>query len=369
VRITALESRRYRFPLDPPFVAAWDPHPRHHLDETIVIAHTDAGTAGYAGGAPAPDLLALESLIAGADPEDTDRIFEICRTIDFHGGRNWTVEVAVWDLVARSREVPLWELLGADRRSFSAYASTGERIAAEARVERSLEWMEHGISALKIRFSAADWKDDLAVVEAVRSAVGDSMKIMVDANQGWRMPGDLTPRWDLKTASACAAALFDLDVYWLEEPLDTDSIEEYRRLREGSGIRIAAGEMVRSLADTQRMLEAGAVDVIQNDVVLAGGVIGASRTASGAAEWGAEWSPHTWTTGYGMLANLHVALAHSTSDFIEVPYDPPAWAPERRDYMLGTTIEIAPDGTISPPEGPGLGVVPDFEALERWRVG
>jgi L-alanine-DL-glutamate epimerase-like enolase superfamily enzyme len=70
-----------------------------------------------------------------------------------------------------------------------------------------------------------------------------------------------------------------------------------------------------------------------------------------------------------LLANLHVALAFSTARFIEVPYDPPGWSPARRDFMLPKPLEIAPDGTISPPRGPGLGIEPDFDALERWRVG
>jgi L-alanine-DL-glutamate epimerase-like enolase superfamily enzyme len=81
------------------------------------------------------------------------------------------------------------------------------------------------------------------------------------------------------------------------------------------------------------------------------------------------WSPHTWSNGYGLLVNLHAALGFSTVPFIEVPLDPPAWSPERRDWLLPAPIAIAADGTIAPPEGPGLGVEPDLETLERWRIG
>jgi L-alanine-DL-glutamate epimerase-like enolase superfamily enzyme len=84
---------------------------------------------------------------------------------------------------------------------------------------------------------------------------------------------------------------------------------------------------------------------------------------------GTSWSPHTWSNGYGLLANLHAALAFSTCPFLEVPYDPPAWSPERRDWLLPNPIEIAADGTIAPPPGPGLGVTPDFDALEEYRIG
>ena len=70
----------------------------------------------------------------------------------------------------------------------------------------------------------------------------------------------------------------------------------------------------------------------------------------------------------GLVANLHLAMAVSTCEYIEVPYDPPAWSPARRDFLLPQPLEIAPDGTIRPPDGPGLGVTPDLNALERFRV-
>jgi D-galactarolactone cycloisomerase len=71
----------------------------------------------------------------------------------------------------------------------------------------------------------------------------------------------------------------------------------------------------------------------------------------------------------GLVANLHAALAFSPHPYVEVPFDPPGWAAERRDWLLREPLAIAPDGTIAPPPGPGLGVDLDFDALERYRVG
>jgi L-alanine-DL-glutamate epimerase-like enolase superfamily enzyme len=113
----------------------------------------------------------------------------------------------------------------------------------------------------------------------------------------------------------------------------------------------------------------GEVDVVQPDVVLSGGITGARRIAALAEREGRMWSPHTWSNGYGLLANLHAALAFSSCPYLEVPFDPPAWSADRRDWLLPVTLEIADDGTIGPPPGPGLGVVPDFDALEEYRVG
>jgi L-alanine-DL-glutamate epimerase-like enolase superfamily enzyme len=367
VRITSIEARSYLLPLEPPFAAAWDPELRLTLPETIVTVATDDGLTGSCGGAPVPDLGLVGLHLGGLDPNDTERVWAAVESIDFHGGRNWTVEVAIWDLLAKAAGQPLWEFLGGGRDQMRAYASSAEKTELDTRITRLQQWSDQGIGAAKLRFYHRDWRQDLKVLEAARAGVGPGMDLMVDVNQGWRMPGDVSPRWDLATARECAETLADLAVYWLEEPLGTDEVEAYRELRESSPIPIAAGEMVRSLATTRRLVEAGGVDVIQNDVVLAGGIGGCRRVAEWASRAGIVWSPHTWSTGYGLLANLHAALAWSTAEYLEVPYDPPGWTPARRDFMLPFEVPIA-DGMISAPPGPGLGVEPDFEKLERWRV-
>jgi len=369
VRIAAIETRQYRYPLDPPFAAAWDPEPRTHQDATLVSVRSDDGVEGYASGDALPDRELLERLMLGLDPMRTDAVHGICETVDFHHGRNWTLEVAVWDLVGRAHDQPLWRLLGGSGERLLAYASSGELVSADERARRCVALRDSGVRAVKLRLHASGWRIDLPVIEAVREAVGTDLEIMVDANQGWRMPGDLTPRWDRDTATEFARELERLDVYWLEEPLPTEDLEGYAALSRDTRVRIAAGEMVRSAAEARDLVLRGGVDVVQTDVVLAGGIEGCRRVAALAEEEGRAWSPHTWSNGYGLLANLHAALAFSTCPYLEVPFDPPAWSAERRDWLLPVTLEIAADGTIAPPEGPGLGVVPDFDALEPYRIG
>jgi D-galactarolactone cycloisomerase len=370
MRITAVETRVYRFPLDPPFEAAWDPVPRTFQEATVVLVRTDAGITGVAsGGDGLPDRALLERLLAGVDPLRTEVVREVCETVDFHGGRPWTVEIAVWDLVGKALGVPVWKLLGGRSERLLAYASTGERVEAGERAERCAALAERGVRAVKLRFSGGDWRADVSVVERVREAVGDRLEIMVDANQGWRMPGDRAARWDVATAVQCARALEALGVHWLEEPLRTDDLEGYAALRAACGIRIAAGEMVRDAAAARDLALRGLVDVVQADALFVGGLGGCRRIAALCDLHGRGWSPHTWSNGVGLVANLHGALAFSTVPWVEVPYDPPAWSPERRDWLLPETLEIASDGTVAPPPGPGLGVEPDLDALERWRVG
>ncbi|HEY3181617.1 MAG TPA: mandelate racemase/muconate lactonizing enzyme family protein [Gaiellaceae bacterium] len=367
-RILAVETRHYAVPIDPPFHAAWDPEPRTRQEATLVIVHGDDGLAGYASGDRLPDREVLERLLVGVDPFRTEVVREICETIDFHGARPWTAEVAVWDLVGRALDTPCHRLLGGRSDRLLAYASSGERVDDAERVARCITLRDAGLRAVKLRFWRDDWREDVALVARVRDAVGPSVELMVDANQGWRMPGDLRPRWDVATAAQCARALEPLGVYWLEEPLPTDDVEGYAALRQLTAVRIAAGEMVRSAHEARDLVVRGGVDVIQTDAVLSGGIGGCRRVAALAELHGRTWSPHTWTNGLGLVANLHLALAVSGCPYVEVPYDPPAWPSERRDWLLPEPLEVARDGTIAPPPGPGLGVVPDLDALERFRI-
>ncbi len=368
MKITDIEVRRYRYPLDPPFRAAWDPIPRVQQEAEIISVHTDEGIIGHASGDFLPDVAVLKRFLVGLDPFRTEVVRQICETTDFHRSRPWVVEVAVWDVVGRALAQPVWKLLGGRSESLKAYASSGELMTAEERIRRVKALQARGIGAVKIRFHHADWRDDVAVLEQLRDAVGPSIELMVDANQGWRMEGDTSPRWDVATAAQVARELEGIGVYWLEEPLDTWNVDGWAALRARTDLRLAGGEMVRDLREARDLVLRGGIDVLQPDVVLTGGIGGCRRIAAFAELCGRSWSPHTWSNGYGMVANLHAALGCSNVPFVEVPFDDPAWLPARRDWLLPAPVEIAADGTIRPPDGPGLGVEPDFDALERYRI-
>ena len=365
MRIAAVETRRYEFRFEPPLEVAWDPEPRRTQEATLAIVRSDDGVEGYASGDALPDRELLERLLVGVDPRQTEVVRELCETVDLHHARTWIAEVAVWDLVGRALDVPVWQLLGGRQDRLVAYASSCQPVTPEERARRAVALRDRGIRALKIRISSLH---DVELVAAVRDAVGGDLDLMVDANQGWRMPGDRTARWDVATAAQCARELERLDVYWLEEPLRADDYDGYRALRRRTDLRIAAGEFVRGAHDARDLVLRGGVDVLQCDAVLVGGLGGVRRFAALADLAGRMWSPHTWSNGYGLLANLHAAVALSTCPYLEVPFDPPALDATRRDWLLPAPLEVAADGTIAPPAGPGLGVVPDLDALERFRV-
>jgi L-alanine-DL-glutamate epimerase-like enolase superfamily enzyme len=141
-----------------------------------------------------------------------------------------------------------------------------------------------------------------------------------------------------------------------------------RTLREQTGVRVAGGEMARTADELLAALAAGALDVVQPDVVLAVGMSRA-RTIGEVALLGNHWfTPHTWTNGLGLLANLHVTAGVGGGPFLEFPYDPPGWTPQRRDFFLSEPLTIDADGCLSVPFLPGLGVAIDGAAVAKFRV-
>jgi D-galactarolactone cycloisomerase len=368
VRITGVRLRRLRLPLDPPFEPAWDPAPRHAFEATLVYVDTDEGLTGVGSGDTMDGFERYAELFLEQDPLEIERHVQVLETITFHAGRYWPFEAALWDLAGKAQGVPAARLLGGAAESVPVYASTADRRAAGERVESALALREQGLGALKLRIDRRRLAQGLEAVEATRQAVGTTMEIMVDLNQGWRMPGDMAPLLDADAVDDVAARLEELGVLWLEEPLAGDDVAGFARLRAGRVIRIAGGEMARSRAELDGLLEADALDVYQPDAVLAVGLLRARELAERVSARGLWFTPHTWTNGIGLLANLHLAAGVGGGPFLELPFDPPGWTPERRDFMLAEPVLPDADGRLHVQDRPGLGLELDEDAVERYAV-
>lgn len=366
MRITGIRLDRLVFPLEPPFLAAWDPVPRRSFGATIVRVETDAGVVGIGSGDTMDGFAAYEHLFLGQDPLAIGRHVRALETIDFHAGRFWPLEVALWDIVGQVAGQPVRTLFGGTSEAIPAYASFGELKDPAARAETALGVRAEGFRALKIRIDRDRIAEGIEAVRATRAAVGDSMAIMVDLNQGWRMPGDIARGLDPVAVRGVADQLRELDVTWIEEPLLESDLRGLADVRRASGVRIAGGEMTRTMAGLLAALDADAFDVYQPDVVLAVGMLRARTIAELALARNRWFTPHTWTNGIGVLANLHVVLGVGGGPFLEFPYDPPGWTPERRDFMLAEPLRPGPDGMLRVPPAPGLGIVLDEMAIRRF---
>ncbi|MFI9604998.1 mandelate racemase/muconate lactonizing enzyme family protein [Streptomyces sp. NPDC004069] len=368
MKITAIRLERLILDLEPPFRAAWDPVPRTRFPATVVRVETDEGITGIGSGDAMDGFDAYAELFVGEDPLDIVRHVRVIETINFHSGRYWPLEVALWDIIGQVTGQPVAALFGNVHKRLRAYASCGELKSPAARAESALALREQGFRAMKIRIDRNRIEEGIAAVTATREAVGEGFEIMVDLNQAWRMSGDVDPALDLGSVRRTVRRLAELGVYWVEEPLPYTDTAGLKRLRAETGVRIAGGEMLDSFGALVDYLENDVLDIYQMDVVLAVGMLRCRTLAELAQFKHRFFTPHSWTNGIGVLANLHVSAGVGGGPYFEFPYDPPGWTPERRDFMLAEPVWIDPDGCVEVPDRPGIGAVLDEAVIARSRV-
>ncbi len=367
-RIASIRITHHRLSLDQPFHASWDTKPRVHFDATIVRVATDTGIQGCGSGDLMIGFAGHEPLFIGQDALALERHYRILSHIDFHYGRCWPLDLALWDLAGKITGQPCWKLLGGLSRRVRAYASSGTLREPGAMAEQAERYLEAGFGAMKVRFQRGDWRADIRALEAVRERVGRRLELLVDCNQGWRMPWDTQPPWTFKDALAVARELERLGVFWMEEPLHRGDRAGMRALREATDVRIAAGEMTRQLHELRDLITSGAIDVLQPDAALVGGITGLKRIATMAAEHHLTFTPHTWTNGMGLIANAHLVAGLCDAPFLEYAYDPPEWTLERRDFMMAAPLKVDRYGWLDLGDAPGMGYSLDERALQATQL-
>jgi L-alanine-DL-glutamate epimerase-like enolase superfamily enzyme len=368
-KIAAVSITHHRLPLAPPFHASWDTQPRVHFDATVVRVSTDSGLTGVASGDRMLGFAGHEPLFVGTDPLALERHFRVLSNIDFHYGRCWPLDLALWDLAGKILGAPCWKLLGGLAARVRSYASSGTLRDPAAQADAAERYLALGFPALKLRFHRGDWRDDVRALEAVRARVGSRLELLVDCNQGWRLPWDTESAWTFKDALTVARELERLGVYWMEEPLHRADRDGMRALREATGVRIAAGEMTRQLHELRDLITGGCVDVLQPDAALVGGITGLRRLAVMAQEHHVTFTPHTWTNGMGLTANAHLVAGLADAPFMEFPFDPPEWSLERRDFLMAEPLRVDARGFINLTDAPGMGYTLDEARLAATRLG
>jgi L-alanine-DL-glutamate epimerase-like enolase superfamily enzyme len=368
MKITAITITHHRLPLDPPFNASWDTRPRTHFDATIVRVATDEGLMGVASGDMMVGFAGHEHLFIGQDPLAIERHFRVINNIGFHYGRCWPLDLALWDLAGKIAELPCWKLLGGLSNRVRAYASSGTLRKPGAMAKTARRFLDQGFAGMKVRFHRGDWRDDIEALTAVREEVGDKLTLMVDCNQGWRMPWDTETPWALKDALQVARRLETLNVYWMEEPLHRGDYEGMAALRQATDLRIAGGEMTRELYEFRTLIISGCLDVLQPDAALVGGITGLRKVGQMALDHNLMFTPHTWTNGMGVMANAQLVCGATGAPFLEFPYDPPEWSLDRRDFMMQTPLAVDSEGWIVMPDLPGMGYALDEKKLAKTRI-
>jgi L-alanine-DL-glutamate epimerase-like enolase superfamily enzyme len=368
-RIASVSITQHRLPLEPAFNASWDTKPRVYFDATVVRVTTDTGFTGVASGDLMLGFAGHENLFIGADPLALERHYRVLANIDFHYGRCWPLDLALWDLAGKILGAPCWKLLGGLGPRVRTYASSGTLRDPAAQADAAERYLALGFPALKLRFHRGDWRDDVKALEAVRARVGNKLELLVDCNQGWRLPWDTESAWTFKDALRVARELERLGVYWMEEPLHRADRAGMRALRAATDVRIAGGEMTRQLHELRDLIVEGCIDVLQPDAALVGGITGLRRMAVMAQEHHITFTPHTWTNGMGVTANAHLVAGLGDAPFMEFPFDPPEWSLERRDFLMSEPLTVDAQGFITLSEAPGMGYALDEAHLHATRIG
>ena len=310
------------------------------------------------------DLLA--PVLVGRDVEDVERLLREVRTTtgywSFQGAAQHVVsavEIALQDLRAQLRGVPVWKLLGgAANRPLRLYASGGDSVGPEP-MQREIEAIAaHGIGTFKIRARSHQAEK---VAWCQRRGAGHGIQIAVDMTQNLAIPSqtldDITRFLREVQRAGGSAPVF------LEEPFGPLEIGQFVELRCKKWLRVAGGEIVTTAADLAQRLRQGCYDIVQPDATVVGGIGAVLEVFSAAKECGAEVYVHCWGGPVGMMANYHAALAGG-GELVEWPL--PSYP--LREAMAAEPWRID-GGHLRLPEVPGLGVrlTPEIEREYAFR--
>jgi D-galactarolactone cycloisomerase len=344
----------------------------------IVEVVTDKGLVGW-GECYGPARInaavveAMRPLLVGQDPMRSEWLWqEIYARFRDHGQKGSIiqglsgVDIALWDLKGKFLGQPVHRLMGGPiRTAVDAYA-TGlyrrETGTPEAYLgEEAAGYRGQGFKAVKLKVGYGV-DEDVRVTRAVRDAIGPDIGLMIDANHAY----------DTVAAIRLGRQVEALDIGWFEEPVPPEDVAGHRAVRAALTIPIASGECEFTRFGFRELLATRAVDIVQPDTCSAGGLSECKKIADMAAAYGIRYAPHVWGTGVALAAALQLlaVLPSSTPPSLN-PIEPMLEFDRTehpiRQALLTTPIEHQ-GGRVAVPEGVGLGVEIDRDALRRFAV-
>ena len=324
---------------------------------------TDEGVEGIGIGSPSPinrpvaDKLRPE--LIGENPMNIERLWSKMWVPKLIGRRGLTtrvisaIDIALWDLRGRVTGQPLYRLLGGFRDRVPTYIAGGyyEEDKGLDDLAREMEQnVEMGATAVKMKVGGAPIGEDVSRVRVVRDAVGPDVKVMVDANCAYRH----------YEAIQLARKIEPYDIFWFEEPVSPDDYRGHALLAEQTTIPIATGENEYTRYGFRDLIERRAAAILNADAQVLGGITEFMKVAALAQAHDLDIAPHG-----SQDVHVHLVSAISNGLIVEFYRDTvdPMWG-----EIFEETLTLNRDGTLSPPNKPGLGLEPNFESLNRHRV-
>ena len=347
MRISSIETRFVDLPLARPIATAI--HDIRSAGCLLTTLRTDEGVSGESfiftiNGARIRSfdemIRGLGELIVGRDPHDTGAIWaDLWREVNATGHAGVTIsamssiDVACWDIVGRAAGLPLHKLFGACRDSVDTYASSGLWLDASLNdiADEAAAFVEQGFRAIKLRVGSDALRDDVERVRVVRSAVGEDVRLLVDANQ----------KFSPKEAIRLGRKLNEYDITWLEEPVVVHDLRGCAEVRAALDIPVATGETEYTSRGIKNVLAARAADIVMPDVQRIGGYTEFRRAAALAEADNTPVSSHFFT-------ELSLCVAAATANCVSV---------EHVDWFAPLFVESIElkDGRLVVPDRPGTG--------------
>lgn len=363
MQIDEVESLAVSIPLDEP--VAFATREVEERDYGVVYVRTDSGiegigyTLGYSGAHLIADAIddILGPIIEGEDPRDTERLWREMFDSTVQIGRKGLIvraisiiDIALWDIRAKQAGQPLYKHLGGYADSVQAYASGGyyrEGKGTEGLREEMQSYIDRGHDIVKMKVGRLPPEEEAERIRAVRETIGDNRTLLLDANC----------TWSTKREAIDACRLFgEFDPYFVEEPVMPDSIELMGEINEAIEYSVAAGELEFTRYGFQHLLREDAVDVVQADATVVGGITEWLKVANAASGRNVPVAPH-----YNWNIHTHLVAAVENGLWMEYFYD------DSDAEAFDDLVEdpLAPDdrGMIQLPDRPGHGV-----SLNRSKV-
>jgi D-galactarolactone cycloisomerase len=344
----------------------------------VVEIETDAGLIGWGECyGPARMTAAVVQSVApwliGEDPLRTDYLWQmIYARLRDHGQKGVVIEglsgidIALWDIKGKHFGVPAHRLLGGPLRTeVQAYATglyrrkSGDPLRYLA--EEAAGYVAEGFKAVKLKVGFGV-EEDAAVTRAVREAIGPGVALMVDANHAY----------DAVAAIRLGRMIEPYDIGWFEEPVPPEDVAGYRAVKAALSIPVAGGECEFTRFGFRDLLLSQAIDIIQPDTCAAGGLSECKKIADMAEAFGVRYNPHVWGTGIAIAASLQLLAVLPAHTPVSLAPIQPMLEFDRTEHPIRQSLLVQPiehsGGIVRVPDGPGLGVEVDRDALARFTV-
>ena len=375
MKIERIELYPLQAQLDEPF--GWSQRWTDRRATVVVKLIADDGCYGWGETSGLDALQRLAPLLIGADPRRTEALWNKLYLAGyqdhaFAGGAMSAIsafDMALWDVRGKAAGVPVWELLGGALHEKITVYATGlyyraddfpDKLTAEA-----LGYAQAGFTGMKMKIGGQTVREDLRRVRHLRQALGPDIQLMVDANEAY----------DARTAIQVARALADCDLAWFEEPCGSYADAANLEVRQHAPMAISGGESLKSRWEFAPRLAARVFDIIQPDIVYAGGVSELFKIAQMANAFGVKLNPHFWGTGVSLAATLHVVAclppgppSVQPEPYVNLPVLEQDRTPHPIRAELTTPLFEPVNSQLAVPQQPGLGVEVNDEVLQRYAL-